>query len=36
MSTTTYAGVAVDVNDEGFFTKPEQWTKDIAAELAAR
>ena len=35
MSTATYAGVVVDVNDEGFFTKPEQWTKDIATELAA-
>ena len=35
MSTATYAGIAVEVNDEGFFTKPEQWTKDIATELAA-
>ena len=35
MTTTTYAGLAVDLNDEGFFTRPEQWTKDIAVELAA-
>ena len=34
MSTTTYAGTAVEVNDEGFFVDPTQWTKDIAVELA--
>ena len=25
MSTATYAGVTVEVNDEGFFVQPEQW-----------
>ncbi len=34
MTTATYAGVTVDVNDEGFFTEPTQWTRDIAVELA--
>ncbi len=34
MSTATYAGVPVEVNDEGFFVDPNQWTKDIAVELA--
>lgn len=34
MSTTTYAGVTVDVNDEGFFTDPNQWTTEVAVELA--
>ena len=34
MSTATIAGVAVDLNDEGFFTDPTQWTKDIAVEMA--
>jgi tRNA 2-thiouridine synthesizing protein E len=34
MSTATYAGTAVEVNDEGFFVDPTQWTKDIAVELA--
>jgi len=32
MPTTTLAGVAVDTNEEGFFTDPTQWT---ATELAA-
>jgi tRNA 2-thiouridine synthesizing protein E len=34
MSTATYAGVNVDLNDEGFFTDPNQWTPEIAIELA--
>lgn len=34
MATKTYAGVAVDVNEEGYFTNPEQWTKEVAAEVA--
>lgn len=35
MSVTTVAGSAVDVNDEGFFTDPTQWTEDMAPALAA-
>jgi tRNA 2-thiouridine synthesizing protein E len=34
MSTETIAGVAVAVDDEGFLTDPEQWTRDMAVELA--
>jgi len=34
MSTATYAGVPVEVNDEGFFVDPNQWTREIAVELA--
>ena len=34
MPTMTYAGTEVEVNDEGFFVHPEQWTADIAVELA--
>jgi tRNA 2-thiouridine synthesizing protein E len=34
MAQKTYAGVTVDVNDEGYFTKPEQWNKEVAKEIA--
>lgn len=34
MAQKTYSGVTVDVNDEGYFTTPSQWTKDIAVEIA--
>lgn len=34
MATKTYAGKTVDVNEEGYFTNPSQWTKEIAAEIA--
>jgi tRNA 2-thiouridine synthesizing protein E len=35
MPTKTVAGVTVDVNDEGFFTDPQQWTEQMVPELAA-
>ena len=35
MTTATIAGVAVDTNEEGFFTDPTQWTREMAVELAA-
>ncbi|MCP4434886.1 MAG: TusE/DsrC/DsvC family sulfur relay protein [Actinomycetia bacterium] len=35
MPTITVAGTEVDVNDEGFFTDPSQWTEEMAPELAA-
>ena len=35
MSTATIAGTAVELNDEGFFVDPNQWTRDIAVEIAA-
>ena len=34
MPTRTLAGTTVDLNDEGFFTEPEQWNEDVAVELA--
>ena len=36
MPTTTLAAVDVELNEEGFFVHPEQWTEDMAAELARR
>ena len=35
MPTKTVAGTTVEVNDEGFFTDPDQWTEAMAPELAA-
>ena len=34
MATKTYNGVTVDVNEEGYFTNPAQWTKEMASEIA--
>lgn len=34
MAQKTYAGLTVDVNEEGYFTNPSQWTKEIAVEIA--
>ncbi|WP_037311132.1 TusE/DsrC/DsvC family sulfur relay protein [Amycolatopsis orientalis] len=34
MPTATYAGTAVPVNDEGFFTDPRSWTEEMAPEIA--
>ena len=36
MPTKTFAGTTVDVNDEGFFQDPTQWTKEMAPEIAGR
>jgi TusE/DsrC/DsvC family sulfur relay protein len=36
MSTTTLAATEVELNDEGFFVHPEQWTEEMAPELARR
>ncbi len=35
MTTMTYAGSSVEVDDEGFMTDPEQWNEEVAAEIAA-
>lgn len=35
MPTRTIAGATVEVNDEGFFTQPDQWNEDMAVELAS-
>ena len=34
MAQKTYAGVNIDLNDEGYFTDPKQWTKEVAVEIA--
>lgn len=34
MATKNYAGVSVDVNEEGYLTDLSQWTREVAAELA--
>lgn len=31
----TMAGVAVEMNDEGYLTDFSQWNRDVAAEIAA-
>ena len=33
MAQKIIAGVTVDVNEEGYFTNPAQWTKEMAAEI---
>ena len=35
MPVTNYAGTDVTVNDEGFFTDPEQWREEMAPQIAA-
>jgi TusE/DsrC/DsvC family sulfur relay protein len=34
MAQKNFAGVTVDVTDEGYMTIPSQWTKEIAVEIA--
>ncbi len=34
MSTQTFAGKAVEVNEEGFLVNPDDWSEDMAKELA--
>jgi TusE/DsrC/DsvC family sulfur relay protein len=34
MPTATYAGRQVTVNDEGFFADPQQWTAEMAPQIA--
>lgn len=34
MAQKTYSGITVDVNEEGYFTDPSQWSKGIALEIA--
>ena len=34
MAQKIIAGITVDVNEEGYFTNPAQWTKELAAEVA--
>ena len=35
MPVKTYAGTEVTVNDEGFFTDPQQWREEMAPQIAA-
>lgn len=34
MATKNYAGINVDVNEEGYLINPAQWNKEIAQEIA--
>jgi len=34
MTTQTYAEQTVQVNEEGYLTDPNEWSKDIAVEIA--
>jgi TusE/DsrC/DsvC family sulfur relay protein len=34
MAQKIISGVTVDVNEEGYFTNPAQWTKELAMEVA--
>jgi len=34
MAEKTFAGVTVEVTEDGFLTDPTQWNKEIAAEMA--
>ena len=34
MAQKNYAGVTVDVTDDGYFTDPSQWNKEVATEIA--
>ena len=36
MSITTIAATEVELNDDGFFAHPEQWTEDMVPDLARR
>ncbi|MBX2962967.1 MAG: TusE/DsrC/DsvC family sulfur relay protein [Cyclobacteriaceae bacterium] len=36
METLTLAGTAVDVNAEGYLTNMDQWTPELAREMAAQ
>ena len=35
MTTQTIAGVAVEVNEEGFLEQPAQWTREVGEAIAA-
>ncbi len=34
MTPSTLTGVPVELDDEGFFVEPEQWTEQMAGEIA--
>ena len=34
MATKTYAGINIEVNDEGYMLYSSQWSKEVATEIA--
>ncbi|RLD48948.1 MAG: sulfur relay protein DsrC [Bacteroidetes bacterium] len=34
MATKTYAGINIEVNDEGYMLDSSQWSKEVAKEIA--
>ena len=36
MSTMTIAATDIEIDDDGFFAHPEQWTEEMVPELARR
>ncbi len=36
MTTATFADIQVELNDEGFFVRPEEWSESMVPELARR
>lgn len=36
MPVITYAGKQVEVDSEGFFTRPEEWSEDMAPDIASQ
>ena len=36
MTTVTYAGTPVEIDAEGFLSETDQWSRQVAAEIAAQ
>lgn len=36
MTTATFSSTSVDLTDDGFFARPEQWAEAMVPDLAAR
>jgi tRNA 2-thiouridine synthesizing protein E len=36
MATTLFAAISVELDDDGFFAHPDQWTEAMVPELAVR
>lgn len=34
MANKTYNGITVEVNEEGYFINPQQWSREMAPEIA--
>ena len=35
MASKEFAGITIEINEEGYFTNSAQWTKEVAAAVAA-